>query len=215
MNNWAVFALAFVVTVALLFSTLAANVYSKEPLFKPPWEDQAARQAIIANASKIGIKAGSGPQGVVIVGYKDALGASNRLELLTTLRQLLDAASGYTVYLAPWAEDNATKAYLSLLYEGRLTLQEYLQGVVKNATGTSPRVDQALSLAKYVASVYRYQGTNYVPTPPIYVVVYRNDTTYVVYEPFTPGRDQTYGDWFQWVKTALENLRQGQGKTTP
>jgi len=47
------------------------------------------------------------------------------------------------------------------------------------------------------------------------VVIFRNDTAYVVYEPFTPGRDKSFTDWFQWVKTALENLRSGQGKVTP
>lgn len=219
MNNWLVFTIAFVVTMGILFATLATGAYGKEPMYKPYWEDQAKRQAVLNYVSQIGILAQRGPQGVVIVGYRDQINTANRPELLAVLRELLKTAEGYTVYLAPWAIDNATRGYLSLLYDGKITLQDYLQGEIKNATVFTQRVDQAFELAKLVAQSYgQYRplgGAPVAQTPPIYVVIFRNDTSYVVYEPFTIGRDRTYTDWLRWIKTAFENLRQGQGKITP
>ncbi|MGB9704703.1 MAG: hypothetical protein ACPL3C_04585 [Pyrobaculum sp.] len=219
MNNWLVFAIAFAATAAVLLATVAANVYPREPVHKPYWDNPQARQKIITDASSIGVLASRGQQGVVVLGYRDQLNATNRAELLTAIKEVLNAARGYTVYIAPWATDNATKAYLSLLYDGRLPLEDYLKGVVTNSTAISPRVEQALALAGTIAQTYgTYQplgGAPQAQIPPIYVAVFRNDTSYVVYEPFTLGRDRTYTDWLQWVKTAFENLRQGQGKVTP
>lgn len=216
MNNWIVFAVALAVTLFLLLPTLATNIYSKEPAHKPYWENPAARAKILTNASAVGILAGRGSEGIVIVGYRDQLNATNRAELLAVLKEVINAARGYTIYLAPWATDNATRAYLSLLYSGKISLDDYLRGVLYNASSTMQKVDQAYALAVAIASTYgAYAGARTVQIPPIYVAVFRNDTSYVVYEPFTLGRDRTYADWLQWVKTALENLRQGQGKVTP
>jgi hypothetical protein len=219
MNNWLIFAIALAATAGLLLATVAAGAYGKGPAYKPYWEDPNKRNAILAEASSVGILAQRGPQGVVVVGYRDQLNATYRTELLSVLSQLLKAAEGYTVYLAPWATDNATRSYLALLYNGQLTLGDYLQGKVVSGTATSPKIDQAWRLANMTAEAYgSYQplGTRPVfQTPPIYVAIFRNDTTYVAYEPFTLGRDKSFTDWFQWVKTALENLKSGQGKVTP
>jgi len=219
MNNWAIFALSLAITSGLLFATLATGAYQREPLFKPYWEDPQKRQQILTAAAQVGIEVSRGDEGVVILGYRDQIDAPNRQELLAVLNQLIKDAQGYTVYLAPWAVDNATRQYLSLLYTGQLKPEDYLRGVVINATAQSPRVDQAAKLADDIARAYgTYRpggGPPVAPRPPIYVVIFRYDTTYVVYEPFTPGRDSTYSDWYQWVKTALENLRQGQGRVTP
>ncbi|ACB40159.1 hypothetical protein [Pyrobaculum neutrophilum] len=219
MNNWLIMAIAFAATAGLLFATLATGAYGREPLFKPYWEDQAKRQEILGKAAQIGVLAQRGSQGVVVVGYRDQLNATNRQELLATLNELLKAADGYTVYLAPWATDNATKRYLSLLYSGKIALQDYLRGRVETSTLYDQRVDQALDLATLVANTYgQYRplgGSPVSQTPPIYVAIFRNDTSYVVYEPFTVGRDRTYADWFKWVKTAIVNLGQEQGKVTP
>jgi len=219
MNNWVVFALGLAITAGVLFATLATGAYQREPLFKPYWEDPQKRQQILTTAAQVGIEVSRGNEGVVVVGYRDQIGAPNRQELLAMLNQLIRDAQGYTVYLAPWATDNATRQYLSLLYTGQLKPEDYLKEIVINATAQSPRVDQAAALADDIARAYgTYRplgGQPAAPRPPIYVAIFRNDTTYVVYEPFTPGRDSTYSGWYQWVKTALENLRQGQGRVTP
>jgi len=219
MNNWLIFAIALAATAAVLLATIATGAYGKEPAHKPYWEDPNRRSTILTEASSVGILAQRGPQGVVVVGYRDQLNATHRTELLAVLKELLKAAEGYTVYLAPWATDNTTRSYLAMLYNGQLTLSDYLQGKVENETATSPKIDQAWRLANMTANAYgSYQplgARRIVQIPPIYVVIFRNDTAYVVYEPFTPGRDKSFTDWFQWVKTALENLRSGQGKVTP
>jgi hypothetical protein len=219
MNNWLIFATAFMVTAGLLLATVATGIYGKEPIYKPYWEDPAKRKTILDETSSVGILAQRGPQGVVVVGYRDQLNATYRTELLSVLDQLLKTAEGYTVYIAPWATDNATRSYLALLYNGQLTLDEYLRGKVINDTATSPKIDLALRLANMIAHAYGsyrpWRGNPVAEVPPIYVAIFRNDTNYVVYEPFTLGRDRTFTDWFQWVKTAFENLKSGQGKVTP
>ncbi|MEM4422079.1 hypothetical protein [Pyrobaculum sp.] len=216
MNNWVIFAVALLATAGLLLGTVAAGVYSKEPIHKPYWDKPEMRQVILSNASTIGVKASEGNLGVVIIGYRDMINATNRPELLAVLREVITAARGYTVYLAPWADDNATKAYLTLLYKGTISIDDYLRGVLQNGTTVTQRVDLAKNLARTIAATYgTYAGTRDAPAPPIYVAIFRNDTPYVVYEPFTLGRDRTYTDWLQWVITALENLKQGQGRVTP
>jgi hypothetical protein len=208
MNNWIIFAIALVATAGVLFATVAMGIYEKGLAYKPYWEDVKKREAVLANASAIGILAQQGAQGVVIIGYRDQLNATHRAELLAVLAELLKTSEGYTVYLAPWATDNATRSYLALLYNGQITPAEYLQGKVINATATSPKVDEALRLAELIARSYGAYtplgGGTVAQTPPIYVLILRNDTSYVVYEPFTLGRDKTFTDWFRWVKTAFE-----------
>jgi len=219
MNNWLIFAIALAVTAGVLLATIATGTYGKEPVYKPYWEDPNKRNTILANASSVGILAQRGPQGVVVVGYRDQLNATYRTELLAVLNELLKTAEGYTVYLAPWATDNATKRYLALLYDGQLTLSDYLQGKVVSGMATSPKIDLAWRLANMTAYAYGSHrplgGAAVAQIPPIYVAIFRNDTAYVVYEPFTLGRDSTFTDWFHWVKTAFENLKSGQGKVTP
>lgn len=220
MNNWAVFAAALAITACALFATLATGAYERGPVYKPYWEDERAREEILAAASRVGVLAARGTEGVVLVGYRDQLNAPNRAELLAALRGLLETARGYTVYLAPWAEDNETKGYLSLLYNGGISPGDYLAGSAANRTAApSPRVEQALSLARRVAETYGLYrplgGGLAVRIPPIYAAVFRNDTSYVVYEPFTPGRDRTFRDWLGWVRNALENLRRGRGRAAP
>jgi hypothetical protein len=216
MNNWLIFATAFVVTAGLLLATVATGMYGKEPIYKPYWEDPAKRKTILAEASSVGILAQKGPQGVVVVGYRDQLNATYRTELLSVLDQLLKTAEGYTVYIAPWAADNATRSYLALLYNGQLALDDYLRGKVINGTAASPKIDLALRLANMIAHAYGsyrpWGGGLVAEVPPIYVVIFRNDTNYVVYESFTLGRDRTFTDWFQWVKAAFENLKSGRAK---
>lgn len=218
MNNWVLFAIALVATGALLFATLAMQ-YPREPLFKPYWEDQKARQQILTNVTQIGIQVARGDRGVVIIGYRDMLNAPRRGELLAVLSRLIANARGYTVYLAPWADDNATRLYLSLLYSGKISAEQYLQGVVKNGTALHPNVDKALNLAKAIAQTYgsyRPLGAGSVANiPPIYAAIFRNDTSYVVYEPFTLGRDKNFSDWAAWVISAIEMLNRGQGRATP
>ncbi|MFN7105127.1 MAG: hypothetical protein ACK4M3_00840 [Pyrobaculum sp.] len=215
--NWVVFMAALVATAGLLFATLPAG--SKEPVHKLYWEDQTARQNAIQLVSQVAILTKRGDSGVVIVGYRDEINATNRAELLQVLSNVLKMAEGYTVYLAPWATDGVTRQYLSLLYNNKLTLEEYLHGVVKIEHENSTKIDGALELARFLAKVYgSYKplgGSVAVQTPPIYIAVFRNDTTYVVYEPFTVGRDQTFTDWLQWVKTIFDNLKTGQGRVTP
>ena len=219
MNNWLIFAIALAATAGLLLATVATGMYRTEPIYKPYWEDPAKRKTILAEASTVGILAQKGPQGVVVVGYRDQLNATYRTELLSVLDQLLKTAEGYTVYIAPWAADNATRSYLALLYNGQLALNDYLRGKVVNGTAASPKIDLAWRLANMTAHAYGsyrpWGGGLIAEVPPIYVVIFRNDTTYVVYEPFTLGRDRTFTDWFQWVKTAFENLKSSQGKVTP
>ncbi|MFN3803545.1 MAG: hypothetical protein ACK4SY_00615 [Pyrobaculum sp.] len=216
-SNWVIFVAAFVATVGLLFATLPAG--SKEPVHKPYWEDQTARQKAIQLVSQVAILAKRGDSGVVVIGYRDEINATNRAELLLVLTDVLKMAEGYTVYLAPWATDNTTRQCLSLLYGGQLALEEYLHGVVKVGQPDSTKIDGALELARFLARAYgSYRplgGVEITPIPPIYIAVFRNDTTYVVYEPFTVGRDQTFTDWLQWVKTIFDNLKAGQDKTTP
>ncbi len=217
MKNWLLFTLAFVVTLATLLATVAAG--SREPMYKPYWEDKAARQKALELISQVGVEVKRGDLGVVVVGYRDQIDAPNRGELLQTLSTLLKHVDGYTVYLAPWAIDNATKQYLSLLYLGKLSVDKYLRGEVATEAATSPNVDKALELARFLAEKYgSYHplgGSRVFQTPPIYVVVFRNDTSYVVYEPYTFGRDSTFADWLRWVVVIFENLKVGQGKTTP
>jgi hypothetical protein len=154
MNNWLIFAIALAATAGSLLATVATGMYGKEPIYKPYWEDPAKRKTILAEASSVGILAQTGPQGVVVVGYHDQLNATYRTELLSVLDQLLKTAEGYTVYIAPWAADNATRSYLALLYNGQLTLDDYLRGKVINGTATSPKIDLALRLANMAAHAY-------------------------------------------------------------
>ncbi|MEM1663215.1 MAG: hypothetical protein QW085_06250 [Pyrobaculum sp.] len=219
MRQWIVFAIVFLLTTAILLSTVSILGYGREPIYKPYWENKDAREAILKEAAVLGIRARDGAVGVVLVGYRDQIDAVNRGELLRAVQEVIKFADGYTVYILPWAIDNSTKSLLSSLYLGQLTLDDYLRGVVANATAISEKIERAYQLANLVAKTYGAYtplgGATQVIVPPIYVAIFRNDTTYVVYEPFTLGRDSTFKDWLSWVETAFENLKMGQGKVFP
>lgn len=219
MRHWLIFAIALVLTVGILFATVTIGIYEKEPLYKPYWENKAARDSILQDVAAVGIKVRDGDLGVVVVGFRDQIDAANRAELLSALNEVIKVADGYTVYLLPWATDNATRGFLASLYRGDFAAGDYLKGLAANITATDERLDKAYELVKTITNTYgSYRplgGNPYSITPPIFVAVFRKDTTYVVYEPFTIGRDSTYRDWLIWVKTAFENLKKGQGKVTP
>lgn len=215
MRGWILAVLAFAATAGLLFATVSLGIYRKGPDFQPYWEDQAKRLQIISQAT-VGIRASEGDRGIVIVGYRDQLNATNRQQLLQTLSSLLSDARGYTVILAPWADDNATRAYLALLYAGRVALASYLAGNVtaEGAVGNSTAVEAARQLALNIQQAYGYRSP-YPAAPPIYVLILPSYTQYVVYEPYQPLRDSSYADWYRWVRTAIANLNAGQGRVTP
>lgn len=219
MKHWLVFAAALSVTLGVLFATIAIGKYETEHIYKPYWEDKAARESILRDVAAVGIKVQEGAAGVVVIGYRDQIGAVNREELISALNEVIKAAEGYTVYLLPWATDNTTRGFLAALYVGGFSVAEYLRGAVADVATTSEKLDRAHELVRTIVNTYgAYRplgGSPYAMTPPIFVAVFRYDTSYVVYEPFTVGRDSTYRDWLLWVKTALENLKAGQGKVTP
>lgn len=214
MRSWMVAALAFVVTAGLLFATASVGIYKRGASFQPYWEDQAKKQQILSQA-RVGIRVADGDRGVIILGYRDQLNATNRPQLLTTLSYLLSDARGYTVILAPWASDNATRAYLALLYAGRIGVDSYLRGEVTSGSGgNETAVELARQLAVNISQMYGYLGQPEL-APPIYVLIMPAYTSYVVYEPYQPLRDSSYLDWYGWVRTAIANLNAGQGRVTP